>query len=68
MPNPARIEVVPLLPGEYAIPRRGAQLFLGARGALNNSGWLMGATLMLGVFDRALRAWRASLSGTVVYS
>ena len=35
MPNPPRIDVEPVVPGEYANPRRGAQSSLEGRGAVN---------------------------------
>ena len=36
IPNPARIDVFPLVPGEYAKPTRGAQLFFCGFGSLNS--------------------------------
>src|SRR5579863_5571509 len=68
-PKPPRMEVSPLLPGEYAKPNRGAQLFLGARGASNTSGWLLACGIStLGVSAIWFKACRFSPSGVVVYS
>ena len=48
---------------------RGAQLFLGACGALNTSAWFPACgTRRLGVFEISLSVCRFSPMGVVVYS
>src|SRR5690242_2059400 len=59
-PNPARMEVLPLLPGEYAIPTRGAKFLLAVFGALN--------VIRPGTLAMAFRLCKFILSGTPVRS
>ena len=60
MPKPARIDVVPLLPGDQAIPTRGAQASFCGLGSPN--------VMSPGTFEIALRICERSPVGTVVYS
>src|SRR5450755_3199410 len=59
-PKPARIDVRPLLPGEYAIPMRGAKLFFDHCGAPN--------VINPGSSAPEFRACSRSEYGEVVYS
>src|SRR5581483_6799615 len=59
-PKPARIDVLPLVPGEYATPIRGAHAVFCAWGALNSS--------TPGALAMAFRVWVWALRGGVVYS
>src|SRR5258708_21721486 len=56
-PKPARMDVFPLVPGEYAKPTRGIQAVFIALGFWNTS--------TPGTLDMALIVWRVSLYGTV---
>src|SRR5690348_6636784 len=60
MPNPARMEVLPLLPGEYAMPTRGAKFLLAVVGARN--------VIRGGASEIEFRDCRPCVSGTEVRS
>src|SRR6185437_8796678 len=60
MPNPARIDVLPLLPGEYAMPIRGAKFVFCVLGS-----W---KSITPGTLDIAFNFCKRSPNGTVVYS
>src|SRR5579871_2133896 len=60
MPAPARIDVLPLSPGEYAKPMRGPQLFVGAFGEAKST--------KPGTLAAWLRLCSRFVYGTVVYS
>src|SRR5579863_9768117 len=60
IPAPARIEVLPLSPGEYAKPMRGPQLFVGAFGD-----W---KSIKPGTLAAWLRFCSRFVYGIVVYS
>src|SRR5580698_4461672 len=60
IPAPARIEVLPSLPGEYAKPMRGPQLFVGAFGEEKS--------IKPGTLAAWFRSCRRLVYGIVVYS